>query len=210
MLIQWGMPQKMKFDNGAPFGMPARNSLSLMSLLLVGLGIEVHYIRPGRPTDNSRVERMQGVSAKWADASKADNTAILQQRLDWVCQFQRETYPTRTCSGKTRVETYPQLSNNQRIFCPASFDWTKVQLFVQQHSWKRKIASNGRIRFHNKGFQVGKAYARQWLLIRYEGSTHQWQFFNVKGEFIRAHPAHFNTQSICELSAFKERENISK
>jgi len=61
------MPKSVRVDNGKPLGEPHRKSISEMALWMEGLGIQVIFNRPRRPTDNSKVERIQQTSAKWIE-----------------------------------------------------------------------------------------------------------------------------------------------
>ena len=50
VLCQWGMPQKMRFDNGYPFANTGeRNVPTPLCLWLVAIGIEVIFNRPYCP-----------------------------------------------------------------------------------------------------------------------------------------------------------------
>jgi transposase InsO family protein len=60
MFHQWGQPQCLRVDNGLPFGDPGSDLVPVLSLWLIGLGIDVLWNRPYQATDNAKVERMQG------------------------------------------------------------------------------------------------------------------------------------------------------
>lgn len=208
VFTQWGLPQKLKFDNGSPFGIPKRDGISVMTLWLIGMGISVHFNRPRRPTDNASVERMQGISANWAEALKAPHIEILQQRLDAVAFFQRHCFPSRTCGNKTRIQAYPALNQIKRPFQPQNFNFEQVQDFIQLTNWKRKVGKTGRIQLFNKGLQIGYQYKRQWVVIKYHKQKHVWQCFNSQAQLIKEIPAHFCKNSILTLKAFQKTKMI--
>ena len=87
---RWGLPMAMKVDNGAPFGDPLRKSIPVLGLWLIALDIEMIWNRPSQPTDNAKVERMQGTSGRWAEADRCNNLLQLEDRLADVAQIQRE------------------------------------------------------------------------------------------------------------------------
>ena len=86
MFKKWGFPKAIKTDNGAPFGLPSRDAIPIMSLWLTAWGIKPLLNRPKRPQDNGTVERAQGTSSRWAEIKKATDVKDLQQRLDIIVQ----------------------------------------------------------------------------------------------------------------------------
>jgi transposase InsO family protein len=52
-----GLPAAMQSDNGPPFGAP-HGRFSTMSVVLMALGVQPVFSRPGKPQDNGRHERM--------------------------------------------------------------------------------------------------------------------------------------------------------
>src|SRR5438128_6111863 len=53
----YGLPRAMQSDNGPPFG-TAQGRFSTMSVVLMSLGVQPVFSRPGKPQDNGRHERM--------------------------------------------------------------------------------------------------------------------------------------------------------
>lgn len=54
----YGMPERIRTDNGVPFASAGRAGLSLLSIWWLRLGIIPERIQPGRPEQNGRHERM--------------------------------------------------------------------------------------------------------------------------------------------------------
>jgi len=54
----YGLPQRIKSDNGSPFAGSGLARLSRLSVWFMSLGIEVEHITPGKPGENGRHERM--------------------------------------------------------------------------------------------------------------------------------------------------------
>jgi putative transposase len=76
---EFGLPQVLHTDNGAPFASPAPGGLSHLSMWLVRLGIVPERSRPSSPQDNGRHERMHR-TLKQATANPPQPTVRLQQK----------------------------------------------------------------------------------------------------------------------------------
>ncbi len=55
---EFGLPESIRTDNGAPFSSRSLGGLSRLSKWWIDLGIRPERIRPGRPQENGRHERM--------------------------------------------------------------------------------------------------------------------------------------------------------
>ena len=60
VLREYGLPQAIRTDNGEPFASTGLGGLSQLSLWWIKLGIIPERIRPGRPEQNPRHERLHG------------------------------------------------------------------------------------------------------------------------------------------------------
>jgi hypothetical protein len=58
---KWGLPERIRCDNGDPFGSLGCMGLSRLSAWWRGLGIEVEFIDPGRPDQNGAHEQMHRI-----------------------------------------------------------------------------------------------------------------------------------------------------
>jgi transposase InsO family protein len=54
---EWGLPLRLRSDNGQPFRTPKGGTISQLGVWLVKLGIVPEYISPGKPQENGRHER---------------------------------------------------------------------------------------------------------------------------------------------------------
>ena len=76
---EYGLPDRIRTDNGHPFASTAIARLSQLSVLWVQLGITPELIRPGKPQDNGRHERMhRTLKARTANPPRSNLRA--QQR----------------------------------------------------------------------------------------------------------------------------------
>jgi transposase InsO family protein len=76
---EYGLPRAIRTDNGPPFSTLAPGGLSRLAVWWIRLGIRPERIRPGRPDQNGRHERMHGtLKAETARPPRSSFTA--QQR----------------------------------------------------------------------------------------------------------------------------------
>lgn len=54
---EYGLPERIRSDNGTPFASTGAGGLSVLSIRCIQLGIEPVRTRPGHPQDNGRIER---------------------------------------------------------------------------------------------------------------------------------------------------------
>ena len=79
LFLQRGLPNAIRSDNGVPFASPnALFTLSKQSLWWLRLGIAIERIRPGRPQQNGRHERMHLTLKK--EATRPPGMNSLQQQ----------------------------------------------------------------------------------------------------------------------------------
>ena len=66
VFVRWGLPDRVRVDNGYPWGTP-RDLPSELALWLIGLGVEPIWNPPGQPTCNPKVERSNGLTQQWGE-----------------------------------------------------------------------------------------------------------------------------------------------
>ena len=121
LFAAWGLPARVRVDNGAPWGGWSDLPTDL-ELWLAGVGVGVHHNRPRRCQENARVERTHGVLARWADPVACPDAPALQARLAAASRFQRAGLPVRRLDRRTRADAFPALAAGGRPFDPAAED----------------------------------------------------------------------------------------
>jgi len=88
---QWGLPEVIRTDNGAPFASTGFGGLTALSIYWIKLGIRPERIAPGRPQQNGRLERLhRTLKAETAQPSAASLPAQ-QRRFDrWRREYNEE------------------------------------------------------------------------------------------------------------------------
>ena len=87
-----GLPTGIRSDNGVPFASPnALFGLSKLSVWWLRLGIDIERIKPGRPQQNGRHERMHLTLKK--ETTRPARANFLQQQAEfdrWATEFNQE------------------------------------------------------------------------------------------------------------------------
>ncbi|MGH6629713.1 MAG: helix-turn-helix domain-containing protein, partial [Burkholderiales bacterium] len=102
-----GLPGAIRSDNGVPFASPnALFNLSKLSVWWLRLGIEIERIKPGKPQQNGRHERMHLTLKKEATRPPGLNSLQQQARFDdFVQEFNTER-PHQAIAMKCPAEIY--------------------------------------------------------------------------------------------------------
>lgn len=79
---EYGLPMRIRTDNGAPFGSNGESGLTGLSVWWIKLGITPERIEPGKPQQNGRHERMHRTLKQETASPAAKNRRAQQQRFD--------------------------------------------------------------------------------------------------------------------------------
>lgn len=184
----WGKPEKIRVDNGQPWG-TGSSVPSALALWLVGMGIEVIYGRPAQSRDNAVIERTHGVLDRWVAPSHQADIDTLQDQLEWAVQTQRERY--RSAHHLTRAAVYPQLYTNPRSYRrqahEAGWEMGKVACYLSRYIFQRKVEKQGQVTLFANSYSVGRAYARQTVSIVLDVETLEWVFRDESAMEITRH-----------------------
>ena len=151
LFAAWGLPRRLRVDNGAPWG--SRGDLPTdLVCWLAGLGVAVVANPPRRPQANGVVERSQGIGKRWSEPARCDDAAELQRRLDVVDRWQRERYPA--AGGRSRRQAHPGLEHSGRPYDPAGEprDWqlTRVWDLMGEHLVPRQVDGQGKLWLYDR------------------------------------------------------------
>jgi transposase len=202
VFARWGLPQRLRVDNGYPWGSTGEFPPEL-ALWLIGLGIEVVWIPPGCPQQNGVVERAQGIGQDWAEPQTCRDVAELQQRCDRLDQWQRERYPYR--DGRSRWEVYPALRHAGRRYQRrqerSRWDVTKVWAVVSQQVVQRRVDCTGSVSLYHHHRYIGKPHIGRVVYVSLDPTGPTWVFADEAGTELRTHAAdELTAERICNLT----------
>lgn len=197
----WGLPERLRVDNGYPWG-SLGDFPTEMALWLIGLGIDVLWITAGCPQENGVVERGQGTGKNWAEPQTCRDAAQLQQRCDAMDRRQRERYPYR--KGRSRWEVYPELKHSGRSYSRRGerrhWDLERVLTFLAEQVAKRKVDGTGSITLYHRTRYVGKPYIGSHVYVTLDPTGPTWVITDEHGTQLRTHAADELTEErICAL-----------
>lgn len=145
---EFGMPEAIRTDNGAPFSSNTLGGLSFLAVWWMRLGIRPERIEPGRPDQNGRHERMHRTLKHEAVGADKLDFAAQQTRFDeWRKEYNEvrphealgQTTPASNYASSDRVYpaelpelTYPATFETRRINHAGYLLWDRQKYYT---SW---------------------------------------------------------------------------
>ena len=153
-----GLPRAIRSDNGVPFASPnGLYNLSRLSVWWLRLGIDIERIKPGRPQQNGRHERMHRTLKQETTRPAASNFLRQQAKFDaFITEYNNER-PHEALAMKVPAEAY---SASIR-----SYDGLP-ELDYPLHDRDIVVTCCGRICMHRKKINISKVLAGQRLGIK--------------------------------------------
>jgi transposase InsO family protein len=158
LFLERGLPNAIRSDNGVPFASPnALFNLSKLSVWWLRLGIAIERIRPGRPQQNGRHERMHLTLKREATRPPGMNSLQQQARFDvFVNEFNNER-PHEGLAMKIPRELYSPSPRPYRGL---------PDLRYPLHDRDALVTACGRICMHRKKISISYVLAGQRLGIK--------------------------------------------
>lgn len=215
----WGtLPSEIQTDREPALVGKAHGSIfpSPFALWLKGLDIDHVVIRQGKPTDNAEVERCHRTVNDYAVVgNEGVDVEQLQQLLDHAVYELNYELPSRAkeCAGRPPIVAYPELLQPRRPFQPehelAHFDLRRVDAYLAESSWVRKVGKYGQITLggQRKKYSVGRRYARRHVLVRFDPTDRHFVFYDADdpdAELGRKPAKHLDVSDLTGLATWPE------
>jgi putative transposase len=152
---EYGMPEAIRTDNGAPFASRAVAGLSRLAVWWIKLGITPERIAAGHPEQNGRHERMHRTLKQEAAQPPAANRRKQQQALDRFREEYNQVRPHEALQMQTPAEAYdpsprmfpvavpePQYPETMRVRSvrrKGHFRWKKHDVFLSEVLWSERV-----------------------------------------------------------------------
>lgn len=194
---KWGMPLEVQTDNDGEFVNPTDPTFpSPFTLWLAGLGVRHVLSRPHRPTDQAQVERNHRSQGDfvWKDQI-FEWVEQLQQALDQQCDRYNQEYPSQAahCHGSPPLSVFSTALTTGRPYHPdlewEMFDLQRVDAFLTQFVWTRKVAKNGTVHVASEYYILGSSWKGQSVSVRFLPDSRSFRFQDTRGALIKILPA---------------------
>jgi len=145
---EYGLPECIRTDNGAPFASVGIGGLSELSVWWMKLGIRHDRIQPGKPAQNGRHERMHRTLKQETAQPPRGTLREQQSAFDRFRQEYNHQRPHQALQGRTPAECYqaslrPYHSRLREVTYPADFEI-------------RYVSDGGQMRWNGSKIFVGR------------------------------------------------------
>jgi putative transposase len=150
---EYGLPQRIRSDNGTPFASNALGRLSTLSVWFIRLGITPELIETSSPYQNGKHENMHG-HLKRRTARKPRASIPAQQRAFDAFQAEYNTVrPHEALDGRVPASLYQP--------SPTPYPKRLRPITYPDHFEVRRVSRNGGIRWFNDWVNVSHLIAGQ-------------------------------------------------
>ena len=149
---EFGLPDRIRTDNGHPFASQAIARLSQLSVLWVQLGITPELIRPGKPQENGRHERMHRTLKRRTANPPRSNLRAQQRRFNEFRRVFNDERPHEALDLDTPASRYTP--------SPRPYPKHLEPLAYPGHFEVRRVSQDSTIRWNSRKVFVSHLLAR--------------------------------------------------
>ena len=147
---EYGLPQVIRTDNGAPFASVGLGGFSKLSVWWKKLGIVHERIEPGKPGQNGRHERMHLTLKNETASPPAANLRTQQRRFDKFCKEFNYERPHQALELRTPAELFKPSERRYRpTFTPIQYGPSMIV---------RAVQPKGEINLYGNRINIGEAF----------------------------------------------------
>jgi transposase InsO family protein len=149
----YGMPLRIRTDNGHPFASRALGRLSSLSIWFIKLGIYPEFIAPGKPQQNGRHERFHRTLKDRTIKPPARDLRAQQRRFNTFREIYNEERPHQSLGQQTPASLFQH--------SPRPFPEQRPEIAYPGHLELRQVSQMGTIKWKGKVVCVGHVFARE-------------------------------------------------
>lgn len=152
---KFGLPRRIRSDNGTPFAAYTLGRLTRLSVWLLKLGVMPELIEPGKPQQNGRHERMHRTLKDGTTHPPGANLRAQQRKFNLFIREFNDERPHEALDMKTPAEVYQSSPRPMptRLHAPTYPDRFEV----------RYVSANGGIRWKNSWVNVTSALIGEYV-----------------------------------------------
>lgn len=156
---QYGLPERLLMDNGAPWGNDWVTHHTILTVWLLRLDIAVSHGRPRHPQTQGKDERLnRSFKAEVLSHQVLTDLTDSQVAFDRWVQVYNGIRPHEALQLDTPADHYTP--------SPRPFPEVLPPVIYDDDAWVRKVDQAGKISFHNRSFRIGKAFRQQRVALR--------------------------------------------
>jgi putative transposase len=145
----YGLPDRIRSDNGGPFASPGLGRLSRLSVWWMRLGIVPERIAPGHPEQNGSHEQFHSVLKAETTRPPAHNATAQQRRFARFCLEYNEVRPHEALRDQPPASRYERSARTMpRRLPPVDY---------APHLEVRRVSSNGCVSWRNAALFIASA-----------------------------------------------------
>lgn len=139
---EYGMPERIRSDNGGPFAAPGLTRLSRLSLWWIRLGILPERIAPGHPEQNGSHEQFHRVLKAETTRPPSPNHRRQQQRFRAFCSEYNDLRPHEALADQPPA----------RLYQPSTREWPRRLPAIEYpaHFEIRRVSTCGTVSWRNE------------------------------------------------------------
>jgi putative transposase len=160
---EFGLPCRLRSDNGSPFASSGAGGLSKMSVKVIKAGVVPERIAPGKPQQNGRHERMHLTLLQDAASPPARNLREQFKRLRDFQHLFNEQRPHEALDDATPADCYTA--------SPRRFDGVLREPEYGDHEEVRRVRHNGEIKWQGQTIYISEALIGEPVGLRNEGAA---------------------------------------
>jgi putative transposase len=165
---EYGLPDAIRTDNGAPFSTLAPGGLSRLAIWWIKLGIRPERIMPGRPDQNGRHERMHRTLKAEAAHPPRTNFKLQQRAFDKFVQEYNYERPHESLAQQTPASAYQKSTR--------SFPKRLPDVEYPSHFKVFKTYPNGVISFNHTQWITSSVLKDEWVGLE-EVADDRWKVY---------------------------------
>jgi hypothetical protein len=155
LFCAYGLPARIRSDNGVPFATAALGRLSALSAWWIKLGITPELIEPSSPQQNGQHERMHRTLKAEATKPARASLAAQQRRFDAFRAEYNGERPHEALGNDTPADHYAP--------SPRPYPARLAHPEYPGHFEVRYVSRNGGVRWHNRWVNVSHVLAEEYV-----------------------------------------------
>jgi hypothetical protein len=200
--LRWGRPQRLASDRDSAFYDNASASPypTRLHLWLIGLGVDLVFGQPNRPTERATDERFhQTMRSQALQGCTFADWFELQATLDERLDFLNWELPCRTLGNQPPLVAYPEAVFSGRLYHPELetdlLDLPRIYDYLAAGRWFRRVATVGQVSLGDYRYGLGVAWGKQTVEITFDPHDQHFCFQSEDDSQTRRLPARGLTKS---------------